>query len=243
MSRKANSSLDQPERKDRDWRACRRLTMLSFAFSRKRVKLQNEDDHQGQFVRRVTDGSKPTFNVFSALLFRLRWSRSFSQLVNYAAASGCNRDPNPVSRAVFALELFRLSTNARRKRVNRVRATKSWSLIFFLLKRNYSVAAYKVRYGLRKFNSNIISDSRYMLITVYPSVSYHLFHSLRATFHARSFASTKNLRVRALAFHTLISNTRFFHISHVYSQQTIVWNSSCHVFALETLLTHGKTLV
>lgn len=115
MSRKANSSLDQPERKDRDWRACRRLTMLSFAFSRKRVKLQSEDNHQGQFVRRVTDGSKPTFNVFSALLFRLRWSRSFSQLVNYAAASGCNRDPNPVSRAVFALELFRRSTNARRK--------------------------------------------------------------------------------------------------------------------------------
>lgn len=115
MSRKANSSLDQPERKDRDWRACRRLTMLSFAFSRKRVKLQSEDNHQGQFVRRVTDGSKPTFNVFSALLFRLRWSRSFSQLVNYAAASGCNRDPNPVSRAVFALELFRRSTNAQRK--------------------------------------------------------------------------------------------------------------------------------
>lgn len=133
MSRKANSSLDQPERKDRDWRACRRLTMLSFAFSRKRVKLQCEDDHhQGQFVRRVTDGSQPTFNVFSALLFRLRWSRSFPQLVNYAAASGCNRDPNPVSRAVFALELFRLSTNVRRKRVNCVRVTKSWSLIFFI---------------------------------------------------------------------------------------------------------------
>lgn len=241
MSRKANSSLDQPERKDRDWRACRRLTMLSFAFSRKRVKLQSEDNHQGQFVRRVTDGSKPTFNVFSALLFRLRWSRSFSQLVNYAAASGCNRDPNPVSRAVFALELFRRSTNARRKPCPCYQ--KLVSNFFFLSKRNYSIAACKVRYGIRKFNSSIISDTRYMLITVFPSVSYHLFHSLRATFQARSLASTKNLRVRALAFHTLISNTRFFHISHVYSQQTIVRNSSCHVFALETLLTHGKTLV
>lgn len=126
---------------------------------------------------------------------------------------------------------------------NRVHVTKSWSLIFFLLKQNYSIAACKVRYGIRKFNSSIISDTRYMLITVFPSVSYHLFHSLRATFQARSLASTKNLRVRALAFHTLISNTRFFHISHVYSQQTIVRNSSCQVFALETLLTHGKTLV
>lgn len=242
MSRKANSSLDQPERKDRDWRACRRLTMLSFAFSRKRVKLQNEDDHQGQFVRRVTDGSKPTFNVFSALLFRLRWSRSFSQLVNYAAASGCNRDPNPVSRAVFALELFRLSTNARRKRVNRVRATKSWSLIFFYW--SETIQSQHIKYDTAYENSiRVLSQTRDMLITVYPSVSYYLFHSLRATFHTRSFASTKNLRVRALAFHTLISNTRFFHISHVYSQQTIVWNSSCHVFALETLLMHGKTLV